>query len=101
MLERTHGRKRFHHPLVRELALVFEAVTLPGDAEQTLFVYSAEAGSASHERLVLLASWAADPSRQERRSPRTGVTSHGRSGQAGSATSSETGSEAGSGAGGE
>ncbi|NAZ75214.1 helix-turn-helix domain-containing protein [Kineococcus sp. T13] len=75
--QRTHGRKRFHHHLVGELALDFEALSLPGDPDQTLFVYSAEAGSTSHERLTVLASWVADPRGQQARSPRTGPAAQG------------------------
>ncbi|NAZ85427.1 helix-turn-helix transcriptional regulator [Kineococcus indalonis] len=76
--QRTHGRKRFHHHLVGELALDFEALSLPGDADQTLFVYSAESGSASHERLMVLASWVAESPAHGRRPPRTGLAAHGR-----------------------
>ncbi len=57
---RTHGRKRFHHHLVGEPARDFEALSLPGDPDQTFFVHSAEAGSTSRERLTVLASWVAD-----------------------------------------
>ena len=57
-LHRT-GVKRFHHPVVGDLTLDFEALDLPGDAGQTLLVYSAEPGSPSAQALDLLASWAA------------------------------------------
>jgi transcriptional regulator with XRE-family HTH domain len=58
---RTHdsGTKRFHHPLVGELTLSFEALELVGDPGLTMFVYTAEPGSKSEESLNLLASWAA------------------------------------------
>jgi len=59
-LHRT-GVKRFHHPVVGALTLDFETLDLPGDPGQKLLVYSAEPGSASHEALQLLASWASTP----------------------------------------
>ena len=55
--QRTHGSKRLRHPVVGELTVDFETLTLPGDPDQTLFVYSAPAGTASREALDLLASW--------------------------------------------
>ncbi len=60
-LHRT-GVKRFHHPVVGDLTLNFEALELPGDPRQTLLVYAAEPRSPSHEALNLLASWASTPS---------------------------------------
>ncbi|PZR54101.1 transcriptional regulator [Xylanimonas oleitrophica] len=56
--QRSHGTKRLRHPVVGELAVDFETLTLPGDAEQTLYVYTAAAGSPSQQSLDLLASWA-------------------------------------------
>ena len=53
------GVKRFHHPVVGELTLDFEALDLPGDPGQTMLVYTAEPGSPSQEAMRLLASWAA------------------------------------------
>jgi MmyB-like transcription regulator ligand binding domain len=60
---RSHdtGSKRFHHPVVGELTLTFETMTLVADSELTMFVYTAEPGSKSEESLSLLASWAATP----------------------------------------
>lgn len=55
--QRTHGSKRLHHPLVGELTVEFETLTLPGDPDTTLFIYTAEAGSSSRRALDLLASW--------------------------------------------
>ncbi len=51
------GTKRFHHPLVGELSLDFEAFELPGDEGQRLNVYTAASDSAAAEALGLLASW--------------------------------------------
>jgi transcriptional regulator with XRE-family HTH domain len=60
---RTHdtGIKRFHHPLVGELTLNFEAMELVADPGLTMFIYTAEAGSKSEQVLNLLASWTATP----------------------------------------
>lgn len=51
------GTKRFHHPLVGELSLDFEAFELPGDEGQRLNVYTAPPDSPAEEALGLLASW--------------------------------------------
>jgi hypothetical protein len=51
--------KNFHHSVVGDLSLRYEALELPADPGQTIFVYTAEPNSASHEALNLLASWAA------------------------------------------
>ncbi|AEN08438.1 MULTISPECIES: helix-turn-helix transcriptional regulator [unclassified Streptomyces] len=55
--QRTHGSKRLRHPLVGELTVEYETLALPGDSETTLFLYTAEPGSASAHALNLLASW--------------------------------------------
>jgi transcriptional regulator with XRE-family HTH domain len=52
------GSKRFHHPIVGDLELSFEAMELTMDPGLTLLAYSAEPGSASAQALQLLASWA-------------------------------------------
>jgi transcriptional regulator with XRE-family HTH domain len=53
------GTKRFHHPLVGELTLDFEAFELPGDEGQRLNVYTAAPNTTAAEGLDLLASWTA------------------------------------------
>lgn len=53
------GVKRLRHPVVGDLELAYEAMELPADPGLTMFAYTAEPGSASEERLKLLASWAA------------------------------------------
>ncbi|PJJ72434.1 helix-turn-helix protein [Diaminobutyricimonas aerilata] len=55
--QRTHGSKRLRHPLVGDLTVEYETLTLPGDADTTLFVYSTEPGSPSRRALDMLASW--------------------------------------------
>jgi len=53
------GVKRIHHPVVGDLELTYEAMTLRGDTELTMFVYTAESASRADEALALLASWTA------------------------------------------
>jgi hypothetical protein len=55
--QRTHGTKRLSHPLVGAITVHYEALALPGDADQTLFVYTTDAGSRSADSMRLLASW--------------------------------------------
>ncbi len=54
VLMRTTGTKRYHHPVAGELTLTYQALALP-EEDQTLFVYTAPAGSPSHTALRLLA----------------------------------------------
>jgi transcriptional regulator with XRE-family HTH domain len=61
-----HGEKRFHHPVVGDLSLSFEELPLPADTGLTMTAFTAEAGSASHDGLTLLASWAATLGRTHR-----------------------------------
>nr|WP_090277514.1 helix-turn-helix transcriptional regulator [Mycolicibacterium komanii]CRL72079.1 putative transcriptional regulator [Mycolicibacterium komanii] len=60
--ERTHGTKRYHHPLVGDLAVNYESVAVLGDPDQTLCIYTAEPGSPSETALRLLANWTGTPS---------------------------------------
>jgi hypothetical protein len=53
------GLKRYHHPVVGELSLDYEAMEFPADTGLTLTAYSAQPGTPSHDGLNLLASWAA------------------------------------------
>jgi transcriptional regulator with XRE-family HTH domain len=55
--ERTHGTKRMAHPAVGPITLRYEALALPGDEEQTLFLYTADPGSPSQDNLRLLGLW--------------------------------------------
>jgi transcriptional regulator with XRE-family HTH domain len=54
------GRKRFHHPLVGDLELDYEAFELAGDPGQRINLYTAPPDSASDQALRLLASWTLD-----------------------------------------
>ncbi|MDQ0849992.1 transcriptional regulator with XRE-family HTH domain [Arthrobacter sp. B3I9] len=58
---RTHGSgtKRFRHPVAGELTLAYEELAITAEPGLVLLVYTAEPGSASAERLRLLASWGA------------------------------------------
>ncbi|MFJ1584695.1 helix-turn-helix transcriptional regulator [Streptomyces sp. NPDC088197] len=51
------GVKRFHHPVVGDLDLAFEALPVPTDPGLTLTALSAEPGSPAHDALKLLATW--------------------------------------------
>lgn len=53
------GRKVLRHPVVGELDLEFEAMTLTSDPDLTFVAYTAEPGSATADALRVLASWAA------------------------------------------
>lgn len=57
--QRSIGTKRYHHPLVGELTITYQALTPGDDPDQTLMVYDTESGSASAHALQLLAtnSW--------------------------------------------
>ncbi|NOW00543.1 helix-turn-helix transcriptional regulator [Isoptericola chiayiensis] len=53
------GTKGFHHAVVGDLELAYEGMELTAEPGLSLTIYTAQAGSASEERLRLLASWAA------------------------------------------
>ena len=55
--QRTYGSKHFRHPIAGDISVDYETLTLPGDPEQTLFVYTAPRGSASRHALDLLSNW--------------------------------------------
>ncbi|MGY5007105.1 helix-turn-helix transcriptional regulator [Streptomyces sp. 900105755] len=56
---KTTGTTLFRHPQVGPLELHYEKLLLPGTDGQTLITYHAQPGSASEERLHLLASMSA------------------------------------------
>jgi transcriptional regulator with XRE-family HTH domain len=77
VLMRHDGIKRLQHPDVGHLELTFQSLDLPlsGRAAYDLIIYTAEPGTASEDRLKLLASWAATQSRAAqptRNSPQPG-----------------------------
>ena len=53
------GTKNLHHPVVGDLDLTFEAMDLTSEPGLQLLAFSAAPGSASHDGLQLLATWAA------------------------------------------
>ncbi|MFG3520889.1 helix-turn-helix transcriptional regulator [Nocardia nova] len=57
VLQRTHGCKRLRHPVAGELTVDYETLTLPGDSDQTLYLYTTEPGSPSQQALRMLVSW--------------------------------------------
>ncbi|MEU6379451.1 helix-turn-helix transcriptional regulator [Streptomyces sp. NPDC046909] len=59
---RTVGRKTLNHPVVGELVLDWDTLTTNTDPDQHLTVWTAAPNSPTHERLRILASWAADQS---------------------------------------
>jgi transcriptional regulator with XRE-family HTH domain len=60
VLARTSGTKRYRHPLVGDLTVTYQALKLPEDPDQTLFVYTAASGTPDHNALRLLAHWNTD-----------------------------------------
>jgi transcriptional regulator with XRE-family HTH domain len=54
------AEKRFNHPVVGELILRYDRLSVAADAGLEIFAYVAEPGSRSAEAFALLASWAAD-----------------------------------------
>jgi transcriptional regulator with XRE-family HTH domain len=55
----TGGSKVFHHAVVGDLTLDYNTLPLPADPGLSFTAYTAEPGTASAEKLALLASWAA------------------------------------------
>ncbi|MGJ0387824.1 helix-turn-helix transcriptional regulator [Microbacterium sp. CGR1] len=54
--EHRTGLKSVHHPVVGDLDLTFQAMDLVSDRGLQMIVFSAQPGSATHERLQLLAN---------------------------------------------
>ena len=55
------GQQHFHHPLVGDLSLAYEAFDVAADPSQTMVVYTPTPDSDSHEAFQLLGSWASAP----------------------------------------
>jgi len=53
----THGSKRFRHPVVGALQLEWQGLALPGDENQTIYIYHAAPGSPAADKIGLLGSW--------------------------------------------
>lgn len=58
--EKSHGPKRFRHPLVGDVTLDYETFQAPGAAHHMLVVYTALPGSPAEEALRFLGSFTAD-----------------------------------------
>ncbi|MFJ3804352.1 helix-turn-helix domain-containing protein [Streptomyces sp. NPDC090088] len=58
---RDTGSKHLRHPVVGDLYLDWNAITSAADPDLQTIVWTAEAGTSTHDNLRLLASWAADP----------------------------------------
>ena len=61
------GTKRLHHPVVGELELSYETMTLDADDGLRMALYTDEPGAASQQAIDLLASWTASPDLTDRR----------------------------------
>jgi hypothetical protein len=59
---RDYGSKRYHHPIVGDLELGYEAMTPVGEPDLTFGTHTVEAHSPSAEALALLSSWSAPSS---------------------------------------
>ena len=59
----TSGTKMFHHPLVGDMVLSFEAMQMSDDSGHRILMYSAEPGSPSQAALLLLTAEVARRSR--------------------------------------
>jgi transcriptional regulator with XRE-family HTH domain len=55
--EKTKGVKLYHHPVVGNMTLSYENINFPGDAGQSMCIYTVEPGSPSEAALQLLANW--------------------------------------------
>lgn len=53
------GSKLVHHPIVGDLDLTFEGLTIGSDQGLSIIAYTAEPGSTTHDSLQLLAHWTA------------------------------------------
>jgi MmyB-like transcription regulator ligand binding domain len=55
------GVQPFHHPLVGDLTLNYDALEIPADPGLTIVAYTTEPGSPSQQALDQLATWTAAP----------------------------------------
>lgn len=58
LMDKTHGRYLYRHPVVGEVDLSYETLRLPDDPDQALIAHVVEEGSPSETALRLLATWA-------------------------------------------
>jgi transcriptional regulator with XRE-family HTH domain len=57
--EHRTGTKRVHHPVVGDITLSYEGLHITSTPGLLMLPYTAEPGSTSHDKLQLLANWAA------------------------------------------
>jgi len=57
--EKTHGPKRFRHPIVGDVILHYETFQAPGAAHHLLVIYTAAPGSPAEDALSFLGSYTA------------------------------------------
>jgi hypothetical protein len=57
--QKTAGTKALNHPLVGELDVAYESLTVPDNEDVVLVVYVAQPGSPTADKLAMLASWSA------------------------------------------
>ncbi|WP_328323381.1 helix-turn-helix transcriptional regulator [Kribbella sp. NBC_00382] len=68
VLAHASGTKRLHHPLVGDLTLDYEVLTVADDPEQALVILTPEPASPSAEAIDILASWTHSPAEVPRAS---------------------------------
>lgn len=52
--QRTHGTKHLRHPVIGDITLDYETLTMPGDPDQHLFIYTTAPGTPSRQAMELL-----------------------------------------------
>jgi transcriptional regulator with XRE-family HTH domain len=60
----TEGTKRYRHPVVGDLTITYQALTITGADDQELIVYTTEPGSASETAIGRLAGWETSATRK-------------------------------------
>lgn len=55
----SRGHKHLHHPVVGDLELDWEALTVSADPDQQIYIWTAQPGSPSADALNILAAWTA------------------------------------------
>lgn len=60
------GTNRLRHPLVGDLTLDWDSLASTADPAQKLVISTADPGTLSHDGLLFLASWTADPHERQR-----------------------------------
>lgn len=71
------GAKRFEHPAVGEISVVYEELAITAEPGRAVIIYSTEPGSQSAQRMRLLASWAATQRAERQASAGHGVAQQG------------------------